>query len=159
MHRSACAASSSMIAQRDDSGQLKAWAWYAGAWNHAVKDAMQPATAKRMVINYREPGGANYVTRRLASVPRRTRQLRYLASSLIWSTTSGLARVDTSPGSWRFDIAASTRRMIFPERVLGMSGTMSTRRGLAIAPIPETTAADIRFAISADAARPGFNAT
>ncbi|HZQ59828.1 MAG TPA: alkaline phosphatase family protein, partial [Casimicrobiaceae bacterium] len=38
------------------------WAWYAGAWNDAVKDGMQPASAKRMVINYREPGGANYVT-------------------------------------------------------------------------------------------------
>ena len=48
--------------------------------------------------------------------------------------------------------------MIFPERVLGMSGTMITWRGLAIPPIPETTAAETRSAISADAAKSGFNA-
>jgi acid phosphatase len=38
------------------------WAWYSGAWDAAVKDGMQPPDAKRMVINYREAGGANFVT-------------------------------------------------------------------------------------------------
>jgi acid phosphatase len=38
------------------------WAWYSGAWDAAVKDGMQPPDAKRTVINYREPGGANFVT-------------------------------------------------------------------------------------------------
>jgi phospholipase C len=38
------------------------WAWYSGAWDAAVKDGMQPPDAKRMVINYREPGGANFIT-------------------------------------------------------------------------------------------------
>ncbi len=41
----------------------------------------------------------------------------------ISSTISGLASVVTSPMSRPSDIAASTRRMIFPERVLGISGT------------------------------------
>jgi hypothetical protein len=88
-----------------------------------------------------------------------TDRWRYLASSLILSTTSGLASVDTSPGSWRFEIDASTRRMIFPERVMGMSGTMMTRRGPAIAPISETTAGEILFAISTEGASPGLNET
>ena len=38
------------------------WTWYSGAWDDAVKDGMQPPDAKRMVINYRAPGGANFVT-------------------------------------------------------------------------------------------------
>ncbi len=61
------------------------------------------------------------------------------ASCRILSTTSGFARVDTSPGSCRLEIAASTRRMILPERVFGMSGTITTRRGRAMAPMPLTT--------------------
>src|SRR5437879_806339 len=85
--------------------------------------------------------------------------LRYLTSSLIFSTISGLARVDTSPGSWRFEIAASTRRMIFPERVLGISGMMMTWRGRAIAPILETTDAETLFAIFTEGSSPGFNET
>src|SRR2546426_2225941 len=79
--------------------------------------------------------------------------------SLILSTTSGLASVDTSPVSWWFEIAASTRRMILPERVLGMSGTMITWRGLAIAPISETTDAETFLASSSEGLRPGLNAT
>jgi len=38
------------------------WAWYAGAWNAAVKDGMQPAAAKRTVIANSEPGAPNFVT-------------------------------------------------------------------------------------------------
>ena len=41
-------------------------------------------------------------------------------------TISGLASVDTSPSSSLFEIALSTRRMILPERVFGMSGTITT---------------------------------
>ena len=38
------------------------WAWYAGAWNAAVKDGMQPAAAKRMIIANNEPGAPYFVT-------------------------------------------------------------------------------------------------
>jgi acid phosphatase len=38
------------------------WAWYSGAWDAALKDGMQPPQAKRVVINYREPGGRNFIT-------------------------------------------------------------------------------------------------
>jgi acid phosphatase len=38
------------------------WAWYSGAWNAALQDGMQPPQAKRLVINYREPGGRNFIT-------------------------------------------------------------------------------------------------
>jgi len=38
------------------------WVWYSGAWDDAVKDGMQPPEAKRVVINYREPGGQNFIT-------------------------------------------------------------------------------------------------
>ncbi len=38
------------------------WTWYSGAWDDAVKDGMQPPEAKRVVINYREPGGKNFIT-------------------------------------------------------------------------------------------------
>jgi phospholipase C len=38
------------------------WAWYSGSWNAAVKDGMQPATAKRMIIANSEPGAPNFVT-------------------------------------------------------------------------------------------------
>jgi len=38
------------------------WAWYAGAWNAAVKDGMQPGTAKRMIIQNNEPGAPYFVT-------------------------------------------------------------------------------------------------
>src|SRR5215831_2204618 len=50
----------------------------------------------------------------------------------ICSTTSGLASVVISPTSRLLETAASTRRMIFPERVLGISGTMRTLFGRAI---------------------------
>src|SRR6185369_9520149 len=65
----------------------------------------------------------------------------------IWrisSTISGLARVVISPTSVPLDSAANTRRMILPERVLGMSGTITTVRGRAIGPISLATAAAIR---------------
>jgi len=38
------------------------WAWYSGAWDAAVQDGMQPPEVKRTVINYREPGGRNFIT-------------------------------------------------------------------------------------------------
>lgn len=36
------------------------WAWYAGAWNAALVDGMQPPGAKRTVIYYHGEGGANF---------------------------------------------------------------------------------------------------
>jgi len=38
------------------------WAWYAGAWNAAIRDGMQPPDAKRMVINNRAPGAPAFQT-------------------------------------------------------------------------------------------------
>jgi len=38
------------------------WAWYGGAWNAAVKDGMQPASAKRIVISNSAPGEPNFQT-------------------------------------------------------------------------------------------------
>jgi phospholipase C len=38
------------------------WAWYSGAWNAAVRDGMQPPTAKRQIINNDEPGSPYFVT-------------------------------------------------------------------------------------------------
>ena len=37
------------------------WAWYAGAWNVAVQDGMQPASAKRMIIYNNDPGAPYFV--------------------------------------------------------------------------------------------------
>lgn len=36
------------------------WAWYAGGWNDAVKDGMQPPAAKRAAIYNREKGSPNF---------------------------------------------------------------------------------------------------
>jgi acid phosphatase len=36
------------------------WAWYAGGWDAAVKDGMQPPEAKRTVIYNREKGAINF---------------------------------------------------------------------------------------------------
>jgi len=36
------------------------WAWYAGAWNTALKDGTQPPEAKRAVIYNREQGSPNF---------------------------------------------------------------------------------------------------
>jgi len=38
------------------------WAWYSGAWDAVIQDGMQPPQAKLVVINYREPGGRNFIT-------------------------------------------------------------------------------------------------
>jgi phospholipase C len=38
------------------------WAWYGGAWNTALKDGMQPASAKRTVIATSEAGAPYFVT-------------------------------------------------------------------------------------------------
>src|ERR1700674_704107 len=53
----------------------------------------------------------------------------------ICSTISIFASVVMSPTFILLEIAASTRRMSLPERVLGMSGTMRTAFGRAILPI------------------------
>jgi acid phosphatase len=37
------------------------WVWYAGAWNAAVKDGMQPAAAKRMIIYNNDPPAPYFV--------------------------------------------------------------------------------------------------
>ena len=37
------------------------WVWYAGAWADAVKDGMQPASAKREIIYNNEPGHPYFV--------------------------------------------------------------------------------------------------
>src|SRR5260370_33464750 len=50
--------------------------------------------------------------------------LRPWTCSRIWATMSGLASVVMSPVSIWLEMAARTRRMILPERVLGMSGTI-----------------------------------
>ena len=51
------------------------------------------------------------------------------------STILGLARVVVSPTSVKLEMPAMTRRMILPERVLGMSGMIHTLAGRAILPI------------------------
>lgn len=66
---------------------------------------------------------------------------------VITSTISGLASVITSPTSVLLDIALSTRLIIFPERVFGMSGTIQTFLGFAIGPISEVIAFDIFFQV------------
>jgi acid phosphatase len=38
------------------------WAWYAGAWNVALKDGMQPPNDPRVIINTRENGAPYFVT-------------------------------------------------------------------------------------------------
>jgi hypothetical protein len=53
-------------------------------------------------------------------------------------------------------MAPSTRRMILPERVLGMSGTIQTLRGLAIFPISLQMASEIFLANSSLASIPRF---
>ena len=64
------------------------------------------------------------------------------------STISGLASVVTSPTSAKFEIDAITRRMILPERVLGMSMTTQTFFGRAILPISSSIALDTFWRIS-----------
>jgi hypothetical protein len=75
------------------------------------------------------------------------------------STISGLARVVTSPTSVKLDTAAITRRMIFPDRVLGMSGTTHTCFGRAILPISTSIAVMTLPAISSLATKPGLSET
>src|ERR1039458_2077902 len=75
------------------------------------------------------------------------------------STTSALASVVTSPTSAKLEMLAMTRRMIFPERVLGMSGTIQTFFGRATLPICVSIEALTFSSISGLAARPGWSAT
>ena len=58
-----------------------------------------------------------------------------------------------------FEIAARTRRMIFPDRVLGMSGTMRTSFGRAIFPIVVSMAWTILSLTSLVGATPGLSDT
>ena len=74
-------------------------------------------------------------------------------------TISGLASVETSPSFSLLEMAASTRRMSLPERVFGMSGTITTRRGRAMAPISRTTNSCIRLRMSSLGWYPGFSDT
>jgi len=61
------------------------WAWYAGGWNEAVKDGMQPPAAKRAVVYNREKGSIifqahhqpfNYYARFAPGTPDRERHLK-----------------------------------------------------------------------------------
>src|SRR6516162_10588504 len=73
------------------------------------------------------------------------------------STTSGLARVVTSPTSAKLETAAITRRMIFPDLVLGMSGTIHTFLGRAILPISVSIALLTFASIAWLGSKPGFS--
>ena len=64
-----------------------------------------------------------------------------------------------SPGLVKLEMPAMTRRMILPERVLGMSGTIQTFFGRAILPIRFSIAAETFSSISLLGLRPGFSAT
>ena len=68
--------------------------------------------------------------------------------SLMSLTISGLASVVVSPISVKFEMLAITRRMILPERVFGMSGTIQTFFGRAIFPISRSIACETFCAIS-----------
>jgi len=57
------------------------------------------------------------------------------------------------------ETAAMTRRMILPERVLGMSGTIHTFLGRAILPISVSIARDTLAAWSSLASNPGLRET
>ena len=76
---------------------------------------------------------------RLCGVSSRGFCPRVPSSACTWwrmlSTISGLDNVVVSPTSPKLEIAAMTRRMIFPDRVLGISGTIHTRIGRAILPM------------------------
>src|SRR5262249_51367329 len=99
------------------------------------------------------------------SVSLSSRGVSPLATLAVWtwrrmpSTTSGLARVVTSPTSVKLDTAAITRRMIFPDLVLGMSGTIHTFLGRAILPISLSIARDTLAAWSSLASNPGLRET
>ena len=50
------------------------WAWYGGAWDAAVKDGMQPASAKRMIIGNSDPGATPAAKLAAFTTPPRTRR-------------------------------------------------------------------------------------
>src|SRR6266851_4812555 len=64
-----------------------------------------------------------------------------------------------SPGLVKFEIPAMTRRMILPDRVLGMSGTIQTFFGRATLPISRSIAAETFSSICLLGFSPGFSAT
>src|ERR1700761_2641365 len=85
--------------------------------------------------------------------------LRPWTWSRIWATMSGLARVVMSPVSRLLEMAARTRRMILPERVLGMSGTMWIFLGRAILPIMVSMVDMILSVMALLGWTPGFRET
>ena len=78
--------------------------------------------------------------------------------SRIFSTISGLASVVMSPVSVKFEVAAITRRMILPDLVFGMSGTIQMFFGLAILPMSVSIATLTLFSTSGEASKPGLSA-
>jgi hypothetical protein len=73
------------------------------------------------------------------------------------STISGLARVVTSPTSVKLEIDVMTLRMILPDLVLGMSGTIYTFFGRAILPISVSIALLTLPSISLPGSKPGLS--
>ena len=84
-----------------------------------------------------------------------------ISSDIFWIsvTISGFANVVVSPTSLPLDMAASTLRMIFPERVFGISGTIQTFLGLAILPMESQRLCEILAANSGLCSYPGFRET
>src|SRR5437867_9573929 len=74
------------------------------------------------------------------------------------SHTSGFASVMMSPGLVKLEMPAMTRRMIFPDRVLGMSGTIQTFFGRATLPIRVSIAPETFSSICLLGFCPGFRA-
>ena len=64
-----------------------------------------------------------------------------------------------SPTSVKLDVAAMTRRMILPDRVLGMSGTIQMFFGRAILPMSVSIAALTLASIAGLASIPGLSET
>src|SRR5659263_218539 len=75
------------------------------------------------------------------------------------STISGLDSVVVSPTSPKLEIAAMTLRMIFPERVLGMSETIQTCVGRAIFPMWVSMALATFSSMAVLGLNPGLSAT
>src|SRR5581483_11107736 len=64
-----------------------------------------------------------------------------------------------SPTSAKLDVAAITRRMILPDRVFGMSGTIQMFFGRAILPMSVSMAVLTLFSMSALGVKPGLSET
>ena len=77
----------------------------------------------------------------------------------ISSTTCGFAKVVMSPTSCLFAIADKTLRIILPDLVFGISGTIHTLPGFAMGPISLANLSVTFFSISALAFIPGLRET